>query len=121
MTSWRTRLAFARIQFLGLIHPLFHKGATGRNRLRFGSGVNCLVCRYVWSWTAPHIRDEPFRDESRIEVSKPVLDADGKVIKRGIVMSATVKRQLEEILAKDPEGAKRVQEAIEHIAEDDLL
>lgn len=58
----------------------------------------------------------PFTDQSSIKLSDPIYDAEGKLVRRGISMTATAQRQLEAIMA-DPEKAASIQKAIDQIAE----
>lgn len=76
----------------------------------------CIFCRVM---TRSFERLLPsFEDQSSIKISEPEYDADGKLIKRGVTMTATAKRQLEEIFADDPELAALVQKQIESVAKD---
>lgn len=82
-----------------------------------GEGA-CILCRWTWRRMRKHLPDlrDALADRSRVTLSEPEY-VDGKLVKAGIVMSATVKRQLDEIMS-DPEAAKALQEVFEEIARD---
>ncbi len=81
--------------------------------LRFMMGGGCWMCRVVTRDTIPpHVKQrliDSLEDQSSIKISDP---EDGKL---GISTSAVAKRQYDEIIARDPERAKELQEAIENI------
>lgn len=98
-----------------LVHPRIHPGV---RPLAFQSKNGCWLCRYMsgafYKMMGPEMRDAT-ADRSRITLSEPEYDANGTLIRAGVSMSATVKRQLDEIM-KGPDG-ERVMQAINDIAE----
>jgi len=90
-----------------------------RHPLRFYDGPgNCFLCRATWDQMKRQIPvlNSEFVDESRVEISKPEYDADGKLVRHGMSMSASMKRNLDEIAA-DPER-QDVMDALRKVMED---
>lgn len=99
-----------------LVHPRVHSGWT--HPLRFMAGGGCWLCNLMSRPFREMVaREQPFPDETSIKISDPVYAEDGTVIRRGVSMSATAKRQLDQIMA-NPEQAAAVQKAIDEIADD---
>jgi len=88
-----------------LAHPRLHPGWP--SPLQFAE-FGCGLCRYM-NHGLSAVFAQPFEDESSIDV-EPASEG-----KRAITMTATAKRQYDEIMAGDPEKAKALQEAIERI------
>lgn len=88
------------------LHPGKH------HPLRFQSSGGCLLCRLVTSEILDRGHRDALDDQSSIVLTEP---SPGY---RGINMTATAKRQLDEIMAKDPSAAAKIQEAIKEIARD---
>jgi len=99
-------------RLMNVIHPWVHPGIRPYTIGQYG----CWLCRFAFRAISKNWPAEPFRDQSSIKVSEPEYDADGTLIKRGIHMSATVRRQLDELIAKDPELEKKLKEAMDRIA-----
>jgi hypothetical protein len=97
-----------------LIHgSLLHPG--WNHPMRFAQ-YGCWLCRQV---TAEYIRDDPYRDQSNIKVSEPEYAPDGALVRRGMSISATAQRQLDEIMANaDPKQIAALHEAMDRIAKD---
>lgn len=94
------------------MHPRLHRGWT--QPLAFGNG--CILCRAVQRQMWKMIPRDAFEDHSSIRVSEPEYNEDGSIKKHGIQMSATAKRQLDALIAKDPELEQKLRETMEEIA-----
>lgn len=108
-----------RVHLWRLVVTIFHRWPIHpgwRHPLRFYE-FGCILCRYQFRQMAEYLNANPFPDRSEIVVSEPTYDAEGKLVRRGVRMSATVKRQLDKIMA-DPAGAEAVTKAIDQIARD---
>lgn len=94
---------------------LYHRNQ--RYGLRFASGARgCWLCHLV-TRQLREMYPDAYEDRSSIKVSDPVYDADGKLLKHGVSMTATAKRQLDAIMA-DPDKGAAIQKAIDEIAKD---
>lgn len=98
------------------LHPRLHPGIS--EPLRFGGSERCWLCVRVMR---DHFRRmPPIMDRSSIKLSEPEYNEDGTVKRRGMTMTATAKRQLDEIMASDPKAAAAIQEMMDKIATEDL-
>jgi hypothetical protein len=92
------------------IHPRIHPRMRA---LAFASGADCWLCQYMTRELAKIMDRTPFEDRSSIVVSEPTE------ARRGISMTATARRQLDEIIANDPEAGIKIQETMDEIAKKD--
>lgn len=115
----RTRLGRAILPRLHrFLHPSLPEG--GMWEWRFGGSDPCRLCRAVvretWRKAPPEMFDA-LADQSQVPVEELLGELDLPEGKR-IVMSATVKRQLERMAAEDPSTLEAFRAAAEQIAKD---
>lgn len=97
------------------LHKLLHPGVPG-NGWRFAQVGGCVLCRAAWrdvEKSLPPQFWDSFEDQSLVPV-EGIEMPEGK----RMVMSATVKRQIDAIIAADPAVADELREALEGIAKD---
>lgn len=104
------RLVVMHRTIFGNLHVLIHRNEWWRHRYTYGA---CWICSSVAEAMFDDIPE--FQDQSTIPVSEPVYDADGNLLVHGVSMSATAKRQLDAIMAEDPEKADAILKAIDDI------
>jgi len=92
---------------IGLIHLLVHRGIGRYTFVEHG----CFVCRYMFRRFIPPGALE-FPDQSSIDILPTEVDDEGRLVRRGVTMTATAQRQFD---ALDAEGRAALERVIEKL------